>query len=150
MPPAGPPPIGVAGPATGELKLVLVEPEVPIEAPAETIPGAPPPPTGKQTQATLDFAFSDGTTKEIPVGKVPGNCTETEPKPIGPEGKQQTPLWAVQCVDGETTVDIAIAQIGQSVSVLRAPKAPEGVTPQYKIVKRVRLVPGVTLSKKQG
>ena len=148
QPPAGPPPIGSPGPATGELKLVLNE--IPVEVPDPIIPGAPPPPSGKTTQATITFAFSDGTTKDVPVGKVPGNCTEAVPKPIGPDGKEQTPLWAVQCVDGDSTVDIAIAQLGQSVSVLRAPKAAEGVTPQYKIVKRVRLVPGVTLTKKQG
>src|SRR5688572_29646620 len=62
QPPAGPPPIGVAGPATGELKLVLTEP--PLEPPDPIIPGAPTPGTGKTTQATITFAFSDGTTKD--------------------------------------------------------------------------------------
>lgn len=151
------PPIGVAGPATGELQLVVADTPAPPAPPAPPPPAegepapapAPAPAPGKETAATLALTFADGSTQTVELGSVPGTCTEVEPKPIGPAEQQHTPLWAVQCVDAvEGSSDVAVLQLGTTISVVRAATPAEGATPQFKPVKRVRLVPGVTVAKK--
>jgi hypothetical protein len=172
------PPIGVAGPVSGELTLKVVEeapgavpaPVVPAPGAPEPAPGTPPvPPVApapvpvdgeppavpapvtpiKKTQADLLLTFSDGQTAPVNLGKVNGTCTDAPVTPIGPEGAQQTPLWNVQCVDAATTTNLAILQAGDVITVLRAAPAPDG-TVAYKPVKRVRLAAGATLTRKSG
>jgi hypothetical protein len=157
-PPA--PPLGVAGPVTGELKFTVVEEPPPaVPPPAEGTPtegtpieGAPPPapaPAVTKTQADLLLTFSDGQTAPVTLGKVNGTCIDAPVTPIGPEGAQQTPLWNVQCTDAAVTSNLAILQAGDQITVLKASPAPDGSV-AYKPVKRVRLASGATLSRKSG
>lgn len=173
--------VGVAGPVLGELKLTVLETEMPNPqppgtpaepdltepaegTPAEGTPAEPaptepaptePPPAGapgkpimaKHTQADLMLTFSDGQTLPVRLGKVTGTCTEVPVTPIGPAANPQTPLWSVQCVDAVTTSDLAILQLADQLTVLRAMPTPGGEV-QYRPVKRVRLASGATVQRK--
>jgi hypothetical protein len=151
-------PLGVAGPVVGELTLTVLEPASPAPAPAPTepeavegaAPAAPAPqPTLKHTQADLVLTFSDGQTVPVTLGKVGGTCTEVPITPIGPAENPQTPLWSVRCTDAVTTSDLAVLQLGDQITVLRAMPTPAGEM-QYRPVKRVRVATGATLQRKEG
>jgi hypothetical protein len=136
-------PIGVAGAATGVLSL----------APSTEPPpaGATAPPAGPRTEAKLTVTFSDGTVSPVSLGKIAGTCSEKAPTPVGPADKKETPLWAVGCKDPTgKTIDLAVLQKGDAITVLRSVPAPGGGAPEHRVVKRVPLVSGVTLSKKSG
>lgn len=135
-------PIGVAGAATGVLSLV------PTTAPTPAA-GATAPPAGPYTEAKLALTFSDGSVTPLSLGKVAGTCSEKAPTPVGPAGQQVTPIWAVSCKDpAGKAIEIAIAQRADAITVLRSAPSAAGGAPEQKVVKRVRLVPGITVSKK--
>ncbi|MEQ1567248.1 MAG: hypothetical protein ABMA64_16525, partial [Myxococcota bacterium] len=101
-----------------------------------------------KTEAKLVLTFADGTETPLTLGKVDGTCTEKAPVPIGPEGMQQTPLWMVSCVDaGGKSSELAIAQVSDQLTVLKALTAPTGKV-DYKPIKRIKLAAGATVKKK--
>lgn len=157
--PSAAPPLGVAGPVTGELSLAVVTPTPPpAVAPADGAPAdgaapapapAPAPSGPPQTEAKLLLTFSDGSQTPLSLGKVTGTCAEKTPVPIGPEGMQQTPLWSVSCSDpAGATSELAITQVADQLTVFKAATIAGKV--DYRPVKRIRLAPGATLSKKSG
>ena len=119
-----PKPIGVAGPLLGALSLTESE--------------------GK-TEAKLKLTFEGGD-EEVLLGKVPGTCAQTEPTPVGPEGKEQLPIWSVICTFGEKKANIVVAQVGDLIITMREePKRPGMTTPRFRPVRRTKLAKGAML-----
>ncbi len=148
-------PVGAAGPVVGELKLSPVEdapkaPPAPAAAPGEGEEAAPAEvATVARTQADLLLTFGEAGEATVTLGKVKGTCAELPPEPVGPEGKQQTPLWTLRCGEGDKTVDLFVLQVGDGISVVRAvPPTTEGQAATWRPVKRVPLAKGAELQRK--
>ncbi|MEO0602916.1 MAG: hypothetical protein AAF211_15860, partial [Myxococcota bacterium] len=152
-------PIGAAGEVLGEL--VLTKMEEPVRKP-QAAPAKPATPEAQaapaeaadgveaegtemvtRTKAELKLRWGADGTDTVSLGKVRGTCTEGDTKPIGPAGKEKTPLWTVRCDDGSKEIELFILQIGPKISVVR--EVP-GTTPEaqatFKPVKRIPLVQG--------
>lgn len=169
-------PVGAAGEVVGTLVLTKVEEPARrlAKTATNTAPGtatattdAPPangaaatPPEGTadasgtpmvtRTKAELELRWGTDGTATVGLGKVKGTCTEGEREPIGPEGKEKTPLWTVRCADGSRDIELYILQVGPRITVVRevpgaTPEAPATFNP----VKRIKLAQGATL-KREG
>ena len=101
-----------------------------------------------RTKAELQLRWGTDGTQTVGLGKVRGTCTESDPKPVGPPGKEKTPLWTVRCEDGTNTLDLFILQVGPRISVVReTPGATPDAPKVFKPVKRIPLVEGATLKR---
>jgi len=165
------PPVGAAGDVFGELVLTrLEEPSgAPKTAPVAVVDGTADAPvledadeadaadaageasgTGMVTRTKAELKLRWGTdgAQTVPLGKVKGTCAEGEARPVGPPGKEKTPLWSVQCDTGDKTIDLFILQIGPRISVVReAPGATADAPRTVKPVKRIPLAQGATLKR---
>ena len=145
------PPVGAAGEVLGELVLTKTEepagkPKTPptVEVAAETEDTA----MVIRTNAELKLSWGTDGAQTVGLGKVLGTCAESETRPVGPPGKEKTPLWAVRCQHGDRTIDLFILQIGPRLSVVRevSGKTPEAPA-TYKPVKRIPLVLGAKIKR---
>ncbi|MCB9688729.1 MAG: hypothetical protein H6738_18765 [Alphaproteobacteria bacterium] len=130
------PPVGVAGPVEGELLLTAEGPPA----------GGAPTPTSPVTQASLSLSFSNGTTQQVPLGRVAGTCTELEPRPVGPVGSQVESLWSVSCVDATGPHEVHLVQ--KDAQLLVGKTVATGHGPTIKLFKRIRLAPGAIVKRK--
>ncbi|HHO53109.1 MAG TPA: hypothetical protein ENK18_20100 [Deltaproteobacteria bacterium] len=169
-------PVGAAGPVLGTLRLVVTGGAADEGAPAGAEPaaagtepggqqaadvaatpaGTAPAGAGgaqarakPQTAASLVLSYGEGGETEVALGSVDGTCDQIEPVLVGPEGKQQLPLWAVRCGEAGEAANLYILQIGSNISVVREiPSSGEGVPIRYRPVKRVPLVKGAQLKRR--
>jgi hypothetical protein len=120
------PALGVAGPGTLEMQ---------VQA------------TDTSTEATMALTFSDGSSRTIPLGKVPGRCTSVQPVAVEYQGQSLTPLFTFDCVAGGKSAKGHVAQLEDMLVVVQVDARPNG-TPKIKILKKLSLVSGVTLTRK--
>lgn len=149
-----PDPVGAQGVVQGELVLLATEvpaapPTPPPTPPAEGAPPAPPPVEGAPravTDASMILTWGDEGKAQVSLGQVDGTCTSIDPVPVGPQGKQHTPLWTVRCDDAGKSVELYVLQVNNLLAVVRM----EGTAGPgaYKVVRRVPLVAGAKLEKK--
>ncbi|MBX2799566.1 MAG: hypothetical protein KTR31_17955 [Myxococcales bacterium] len=132
-------PVGAAGPVVGSLSLK----EVPVtdpeggEATEET-----------RTEAKLALTFGEDGTAEVDLGSIKGKCAEVERVPVGPKGKEQTPLWSIQCGEGDKSANLYVQQVGSMLLVVRAfQPLKEGAPVRYRPVKRIPMVDGAKLER---
>jgi len=122
-----PPAIGGSGEVKGHLVLTAKESEAKEGAPAKP-----------RTEANMVLAWGEGETAKAWLGEVDGTCTSVEPKPVGAEGREQTPLWTVSCAEEGSTSELYILQAKSLLMVVRGtPGGPKGMV--YKPVRRVPL-----------
>lgn len=149
-----PKPIGAAGPVKGTLVLEVKEVDLPAPPPpapvgegAEPVP-APAPAKKTSTDASIALAWGEGQTADAKLGSVDGVCTSVPPAPVGPEGRERTPMWTVSCEHEGQTSQLYILQVGNVLAVVRGvPTGNEAKPTAYKPVRRIRLVPGATIER---
>lgn len=146
--PAGAPGAPAGAPAPEEASAEPAAPAAEPGTPDEAVAGQAAPGAKTQTAASLLLTYGEGGQTEVSLGRVDGTCTQLEPAPVGPEGKQQMPLWTVRCgVEGQQS-DLYILQLGSNISVIReVPSSGEGVPTRYRPVKRVPLAKGAQLKR---
>lgn len=166
--PAGkplPPPIGGAGAVKATLVLEVAKAEstppapqpapapeggAPVEGEAPAPAPAPAPESTAKVESTalVKLAWGEGQSAEASLGTVDGTCTSVEPAPVGPEGRERTPMWTVSCEHEGATSELYILQIGNLLAVVRGtPTGDEAKPMAYKPVRRVRLAPGAKLER---
>ena len=100
----------------------------------------------QRTKAKLSLTWEGGSA-DVPLGQVPGQCSEVEPTPLpGQDGESLTPVWAISCTAGDKAAKLAIVQSKGGLFVRRAPLDASGAAGSYKTVKRVPLGADVVVS----
>lgn len=130
-PAKAPSPIGVAGVLEGSIHIEHKEQDDGSES----------------SLATLNLTWEGGE-KSVSLGTVPAKCTSVSPTPIGPEGKKVTPLWMVDCDGAKADAKIVLHQREETLYVRRALVTGKDMTSPYKVVKRIKLAEGATVSRK--
>lgn len=102
-----------------------------------------------KTDASVVLAWGEGEATKVHLGEVEGRCTSVAPQPVGPEGRQHTPLWTVSCDHMGTMTELYVLQVKTLLAVVRGGPA-EGRPMAYKPVRRVPLRPGATLVRDDG
>ncbi len=98
--------------------------------------------------ATLALAFADGSTKAVPLGQLPGTCTEVGPETVEHGGRSATSLFTFDCTAGGQKGKGYVLQVDQQLVVVSAMQPAGAKKPRIKLLKNVPLVAGVVLSRK--
>lgn len=98
--------------------------------------------------ATLALAFADGSTKSVPLGQLPGTCTEIGPETVEHGGRTATSLFTFDCTAGGQKGKGYVLQVEQQLVVVSATQPAGAKKPRIKLLKNVPLVAGVVLSRK--
>jgi hypothetical protein len=97
-----------------------------------------------KTDASLELRW--GTEKKVvALGNVPTPCEQQTPTPIGPESKELTPLWTVQCQGKKGSATLVILQQEALLQVRRSMTIEGGKASPYKLVKRIPLAEGAKI-----
>ena len=136
------PPVGAEGPVVGTLFLETTPADGGEGGDGEADP------TPQKTSAALALTFGETGEAKVELGQVDGTCDELDPVPVGPEGKQHTPLWTVRCGVGDDKDELYILQIADTIAVIReVPPTAEGQRATYRPVNRVPLAKGALLQR---
>jgi hypothetical protein len=162
-----PAPVGAAGPVAGVLTLTTEQ--VPVTPPAPAPTPAPPPADGAAppaegappapapapvegapmktvTNASMALTWGEAGKADVKLGQVDGTCAVVPSVPVGPVGRQHTPLWTVSCDDGTAKSELYILQVNNLLAVVRGA---EGAAPgAFKPVRRVPLVAGAMVERR--
>jgi hypothetical protein len=103
------------------------------------------PAAGGASEGSLSITFADGSTRSVPLGRVPGTCTEVPPEPVKHLDKTYTPLFAYNCKVGERSGMGYLIQVDAAALVVSATASPTGAT-RFKTLKQIALAEGVVLS----